>query len=96
MLFFLVSMSHNERNNSVLVIDYYKGVKMEDVLYTVSEVATLIKSNTTYVYKLIKSGLLPALKLGSCKVTRKSLLKFLEEYEGKDLSDVNNIVNLKF
>lgn len=68
---------------------------MEDVLFTVSEVSELIKSNTTYVYGLIKAGLLPALKLGSYKVRRTSLLEFLENYEGKDLTDINNIIDLK-
>lgn len=68
---------------------------MEDILYTVAEVAKLIKSNTSYVYNLIRAGLLPVLKLGSYKVRRVSLLEFLERYEGKDLTDINNIVDLK-
>jgi excisionase family DNA binding protein len=68
---------------------------MEDVLYTVSETAKLLKCNTNYVYTLINTGLLPALKLGSMKVTRSSLLKFLEQYTGKDLTDPNNIVDLE-
>ena len=67
---------------------------MEDILYTVSEVAKLIKTNTNYVYELIKKGFLPALKLGSYKVRRAALLEFLEKYEGKDLTDLYNIVNL--
>jgi len=67
---------------------------MEDILYTVSEVAKLIKTNTNYVYELIKKGFLPALKLGSYKVRRVALLEFLEKYEGKDLTDLNNIVDL--
>lgn len=67
---------------------------MEDVLYTVSEVSKLIKCNTNYTYSLINNGLLPALKLGSYKVRRISLLEFLEKYEGKDLTDLNNIVDL--
>lgn len=67
---------------------------MEDVLYTVSEVAKLIKTNTNYVYELIKKGFLPALKLGSYKIRRTALLEFLEKYEGKDLTDLNNIVDL--
>lgn len=67
---------------------------MEDVLYTVSEVSKLIKTNTNYVYDLIKKGFLPALKLGSFKVRRAALLEFLEKYEGKDLTDLNNIVDL--
>lgn len=67
---------------------------MEDILYTVAEVAKLIKTNTNYVYDLIKKGFLPALKLGSFKVRRAALLEFLEKYEGKDLTDLNNIVDL--
>lgn len=67
---------------------------MEDVLYTVAEVAKLIKCNTNYVYELIKKGLLPGLKLGSMKVRKAALLEFLEKYEGKDLTDPNNIVDL--
>lgn len=64
---------------------------MEDVLYTVPEMAKLLKTNSNYVYELIKRGLLPALKLGSYKVRRSTLLKFLEENEGKDLTDLSNI-----
>ena len=69
-------------------------MNMDDVLYTVSEVSKLIKCNTNYVYDLIRKGLLPALKLGSYKVRKAALLDFLEKYEGKDLTDLNNIVEL--
>ena len=69
---------------------------MEDVLYTVGEVAKLIKTNQAYVYRLINAGLLPVLKLGSYKVRKTSLLSFLEKYEGKDLNDLDNIKNLDF
>ena len=68
---------------------------MEDVLYTVNEVAKLIKTNTNYVYELIRKGLLPALKLGSYKVRKTALLKFLAKYEGKDLTDINDIKELE-
>lgn len=67
---------------------------MEDVLYTVKEVSQLIKTNVGYVYNLIKKGYLPALNLGSLKVRRASLLEFLEKYDGKDLSDLDNIKDL--
>ena len=40
-----------------------------------------------YVYSLIKSGLLPALKLGSYKIRKSALLNFLENNEGKDLTN---------
>jgi DNA binding domain, excisionase family len=67
---------------------------LEDVLYTVKEVSQLIKTNVGYVYNLIKKGYLPALNLGSLKVRRASLLEFLEKYDGKDLSDLDNIKDL--
>lgn len=51
----------------------------------------LIHTNLAYVYSLINSGLLPALKLGSYKVRKEALTRFLEEYEGKDLTDPNKI-----
>lgn len=69
---------------------------MEDILYTVKEVAELIKTNPNYVYELIKKGFLPALELGSLKVRKVSLLEFLEKYEGKDLKDLDNIKELEF
>lgn len=68
----------------------------QDELYTVREVAKLIKTNTNYVYSLITAGLLPALKLGSYKIRRSSLIEFLNKYEGQDLTDINNIKPLNF
>lgn len=67
---------------------------MEDVLYTVKEVAELIKTNPAYVYRLIKAGLLPVLKLGNIKVRKVALMNFLEKYEGKDLTHVDDIKDL--
>lgn len=69
---------------------------MEEVLYTVNEVSKLIKSNTDYVYKLIKTGRLPVLKLGGYKVRKSALLNFLEKYEGKDLTNPEDIKDLGF
>jgi len=67
------------------------NAESNDILYTVSEVAEQIKTNTKYVYDIIKAGLLPGLKLGSMKVTRSALLEFLKNYEGYDLTDPFNI-----
>ncbi len=67
---------------------------MEDVLYTVPETAKLIKTNPAYVYKLVKVGLLPALKIGHLKIRRAALLEFLEKYEGKDLTNPSKIAEL--
>ncbi len=65
-----------------------------DVLYTVKEVAELLKTNVDYVHKLRKAGLLPFLKIGQYKVRKQSLELFLETYEGKDLTDPFNIKEL--
>ena len=68
---------------------------MEEILYTVKETAKLLKVNPNYVYDLIKKEMLPALKLGSFKIRKTSLLNFLKENEGKDMTDLNNIKELK-
>lgn len=67
---------------------------MEDILYTVSEVSKLIKTNQAYVYELIKAGLLPVLKLGSYKIRKVALIEFLEKNEGKDLTNPGDIKDL--
>lgn len=63
----------------------------EPMIYTVPEVAKILKMNKNAVYSLINKGLLIALKLGSLKVTRYELLRFLKQYNGMDLSDLDNI-----
>ena len=64
-----------------------KGGTMEQLVFTVKEVSEIIHTNQTYVYSLIRAGLLPALKLGSYKIRRETLLDFLEKYEGDSLTD---------
>lgn len=71
-----------------------EGVVPEKILYTVKEVSTIMHTNTGYVYQLISSGLLPALKLGSLKIRHATLMKFLNEYDGYDLTDPSNIEKL--
>ena len=66
-----------------------------EILYTVDEVSKMVGTNKNYIYALINKGLLPAMKLGSLKIRRSSLLKFLNDYDNKDLTDINNIVDLK-
>ena len=65
-----------------------------DVLYTVKEVAELLKTNIDYVHKLRKAGLLPFLKIGQYKVRKQALELFLERYEGKDLTDPFDVKEL--
>ena len=67
---------------------------MEPILYTVPEVAKLLKTNSDYVHKLRKSGLLPFLKLGCYKCRKEALDKFLADYEGQDLTDPENVRKL--
>ena len=61
---------------------------MEPMLYTVKEVAQILKCNATRVYGLKDAGLLPFLKLGQLKCRR-------EAVEGYDVSDPNNIIPLE-
>lgn len=72
-----------------------KVVKMNDMLFTVKEVSEILKCNVDLVYKLKNKGLLPFMKLGSLKCRRQALEDFLERYEGYDLSDLDNIKELR-
>lgn len=65
---------------------------MDKLVFTVKEVSEIIHTNQTYVYTLIRTGVLPALKLGSYKIRKETLICFLEKYEGYDLTDPHNIV----
>ena len=66
----------------------------ETMIYTVQEVAKMLHCSHNYIYKLIEYGYLPAIKLGSVKILKKSLDNFLIENEGNDLSDIENIKKL--
>lgn len=67
---------------------------LENALYTVEEVAVVIKTNTNYVYSLIKAGHLEALKLGRLKVRKSEVERFLKEAQGYDYTDPYNIKKL--
>lgn len=53
----------------------------DELLYTVTEVAKLLKVNRTFVYELINRGELPAVKVGSLKIRKKTLERYLEKKE---------------
>lgn len=78
-------------NKEIEIKEYVEDCKINDMLYTVKEVAKIIKTSPPYVYSLIKSNKLPSLKLGSLKVRKTTLENFLEQYEGYDLTDPYNI-----
>lgn len=67
----------------------------EKIIYSVREVAEILHSSPNYIYSLIEKGYLPAIKLGSFKIIKSTLEKFLIENEGNDLSDINNIKKIK-
>ena len=69
---------------------------MDPVLYTVSETAELLKVNRNSVSELLRKNIIRGIKIGSLKITRVELLEFLEKNNGKDLSDLDNIKELKF
>ncbi|WP_346890148.1 helix-turn-helix domain-containing protein [Clostridium sp. UBA1056] len=56
--------------------------------------AKILKVDQHKVYELIDKKILIGLKLGRFKVTRTELLRFLNQYSGKDLSDLDNIKDL--
>jgi excisionase family DNA binding protein len=60
-------------------------------LYTVQEVAQILKTSVDYVYKLQKSGLLKFLKIGRLKCRRETLEEFISKYDGMDISDPFNV-----
>ena len=64
---------------------------MEEMLYTVPEVAQVLKTNEDYVYKLQKAGLLRFIKVGRWKVRKSTLEEFLKKYDGFDISDPFNV-----
>ena len=64
------------------------------MLYTVKEVAAILKTNVAYVHRLRKAGLLPFIKLGQYKVRKEALDEFLSKYQGYDLTDPENIEEL--
>ena len=67
---------------------------MDPILYTVPEIAKLLKTNADYVHKLRKTGLLPFLKLGQYKCRKEALEQFLMDHEGEDLTDPANVTKL--
>ena len=64
---------------------------MEDMLYTVNEVAEILKTNVDYVYRLQRTGLLRFLKIGRLKCRRATLEEFIAKYDGMDITDPENI-----
>lgn len=67
---------------------------MEEMLFTVQEVAEILKTNVSYVYKLQQAGLIRFLKIGRLKCRKSTLEEFLAKYDGYDLTDPFNVQEL--
>lgn len=60
-------------------------------LYTMEEIATILRCSNSYVQNLRKAGLLKCLNLGCYKVRKEELERFLRDNEGMDLRDPFNV-----
>lgn len=61
------------------------------MVYTVSEVSQILGVNRNCLYNLINAGIIKTMKLGRQKITFNSLMEFLNNYDGYDLTDLANI-----
>lgn len=68
---------------------------MPEMVYTVPEVAEILKTNVAYVYKLQQAGILRFMKIGRLKCRKSTLEEFLAKYDGYDISDPFNIQQIK-
>lgn len=68
---------------------------MEDLLFTVPEVAAILKTNTDYVHKLRRAGLLQFMKIGRFKCRKATLEAFLAKYDGFNITDPDNIKKIE-
>ena len=62
-----------------------------DSLFSVKDTAKYLGISKNKVYELIRSGLLPAIKIGGLKIRSTTLQNFLATYEGYDITDPENI-----
>ena len=62
----------------VLDIDWTKFYE-DQMLLTVAEVAKMLRVNRNFVYKIIKDGELEAVRVGSIKVKKEALTKYVND-----------------
>lgn len=64
------------------------------VLHTIPEARALLRVETRKIYELIDKGFLAAICIGGGRkrmIRRVSIMRFLADYDGYDLSDLDNI-----
>lgn len=92
---YLYQLRWMEKRGKKLIEDGITSENMEEMLLTVPEVAEILKTNTDYVYKLQKAGIIRFMKIGRLKCRKSTLEQFLEKYDGCDISDPFNIQALQ-
>ena len=81
-------------NETLNIYNSLKSAYESCNVFTVKEVSQILKTNIDYVHSLRKSGLLTFIKIGQYKIRHESLIRFLEMYDGFDLTDPFNIKKL--
>lgn len=61
----------------------------EDMVYTVEEVATIMRASKQYVYTLINANQIRVLKIPHTRIRKSELERFFRDNEGKDLTNPN-------
>lgn len=61
-----------------------------EMVYTVKEVSEILRCGKAYVYKLINTGQLKCLRLGTIKIRKSTLEEFLSKWDGYDMTDPSN------
>lgn len=61
----------------------------EDMVYTVEEVATIMRASKQYVYTLINANQIRVLKISHTRIRKSELERFFRDNEGKDLTNPN-------
>ena len=64
-------------------------------LFTVAEVGKLLGVSKVVVYGLIKHRLIKAMNLAGFKIAAVEIDRFIDTYNGKDLTNLDDITDLK-
>lgn len=64
----------------------------EDMVYTVEEVAVIMRTSKQYVYSLVNAHQLRVLKIPHTRIRKSELERFFKDNEGMDLSNPINPV----
>ncbi len=68
---------------------------MEDMLMLISQAAEKFNIPQEVLRELVREGIVSSIVLrNTTRIRYKSMIKFLEEYDGKDLSDLDNITEV--